>query len=74
MSIKDRLRRLEVAKLGGPGCPECRRTPTAPRVFYPGQGDPEPEPERCPKCGRTLGPLIAVVYEGEAEPGGGGLT
>jgi hypothetical protein len=67
MSIKDRLRRLE-GGARGPGCPECRLKPEVAHVFYPSaKGDPYPEPDSfaCPECGRTLGFVIQVVYEGE---------
>lgn len=68
--IKNRLRRLEYRDGSGEaGCPECNLKPQAPRVYSPGEGDPQPEPERCPSCGRLLGPLIAVVYEDEEGEG-----
>ena len=63
MSIKDRVRRLEGRS--GPACPECRMRPEVTHVVYPEEGDPTPEPECCPKCDRTLGVVIQVVYEGE---------
>jgi hypothetical protein len=66
--IRNRLRRLEDGD-GSEGCPECYLRPQAPRVYYPGEGDPRPEPERCSGCDRLLGPLIAVAYEDEE--GGG---
>jgi hypothetical protein len=68
--IKNRLRRLEDRDGSGEaGCPECYLKPQAPRVFYPGEGEPRPEPERCPECGRLLGPLFRVVYEDEEGEG-----
>jgi hypothetical protein len=60
VSIRERLRRLEDR---GPSCPECRLSPEVPLVVYPDEGDPTPEPECCPKCGRSLGFVIQVVYE-----------
>jgi hypothetical protein len=59
VSIKDRLRKLEDRG----GCSECYLKPEAAFVYYPDEGDPTPEPERCPKCGRSLGFIIQVVYE-----------
>jgi hypothetical protein len=66
--LSNRLRRLE-DRDASEGCPECHLKPQMPRVFYPGEGDPQPEPERCPECGRLLGPLIAVTYEDEEGEG-----
>ncbi len=68
-SIKGRLRRAEVSARG-PYCPECRLEPSRTHVFYPGEGEKAPEPERCPNCGRSLGVVIRVEYEGEGEEGG----
>jgi hypothetical protein len=65
VSIKDRLHRLETEN--AKRCRECRDTPPAIRVLYP--GELEPDPEHCPGCGRSLGVLIRVEYEGQ---GGGG--
>ncbi len=65
MSIESRLSRLESRE--GPGCPECRRKLAVPRVFYPDDSDPDPQPEHCPRCGRPLGVVIRVVYEEEGE-------
>jgi hypothetical protein len=65
MSIKDRIGRLE---RGRPSCPECHLEPERGYVVYPDE-DP-PEREYCPGCGRLLGFVIEVVYEGE---GGGGI-
>ncbi len=56
MSIKDRIRRLE----DGQRCPECTESV---RAVYP--GDPDPEPKYCPGCGRSVGVVIRVEYEGE---------
>jgi hypothetical protein len=67
MSIKDRIRRLEGRD--DEGCPECRLKPNETYVVYP-DDDHSPEPECCPKCGRSLGFVIRVEYEGE----GGGTT
>jgi hypothetical protein len=61
VSIRERLRRLEDRG----GCPECRMSPEVHLVVYRDEGDPAPEPECCPKCGRSLGFVIQVVYEGE---------
>ncbi len=58
MSIRDRIRRLE----DGQRCPECTE-PDPVRAVYP--SDPEPEPEHCPGCGRSVGVIIRVEYEGE---------
>ena len=71
MSLRSRLARTRVA-VGGGRCPECRLDPSRTHVFYPGEGEEAPEPERCPSCGRLLGVVIRVEYEGEE--GGGGLT
>jgi hypothetical protein len=60
MSVKDRLRRLE---RGAESCPECRHKPEVAYVYYPDEGDPVPDPEHCPECGRALGFVIRVVYE-----------
>jgi rubrerythrin len=59
MSLKDRIRRLE----RGEGCPECLRVEPVTHVVYP-EDDHDPEPERCPKCGRVLGVIIRVEYVG----------
>ena len=61
MSIKDRISRLEDRT----GCSECYLKPETVHVYYPDEGDPTSEPECCPKCGRTLGIVIRVEYEGE---------
>jgi hypothetical protein len=66
MSIKGRIRRLQ-ARLAG-ACPECDGKPQVIYAYYPGKGEPVPEPERCPGCGRSLGVVFLVVYGG----GGGG--
>ena len=65
--IRNRLRRLE-DRDGSEGCPECYLKPQATYAYYPEEGDPTPEPERCPRCGRPLGFVVAVVYD---EEGGG---
>ena len=62
-SIDSRLRRLEERG----GCPECHGKPEAIHAYYPSEGEPEPEPERCPVCGRPLGIVLRVVYDGEGE-------
>jgi MinD superfamily P-loop ATPase len=59
VSIKDRMRRLE--KENERSCQECRETPQAIHVVYP--GEQEPDPEYCPGCGRPLGVVIRVVYD-----------
>lgn len=64
MSIKDRIRRLE----GKGGCSECRNTPPKIDVVYPDED--EPESEYCPRCGRSLGVIIRVVYEDVRGRGG----
>jgi hypothetical protein len=61
MSIKDRIRRLEDRG----GCPECATGPEVAHVVYPEQGDHTPGAECCPECGRRLGFVIRVEYEGE---------
>jgi hypothetical protein len=61
VSIRERVRRLEDRT----GCPECHLKPEAVCVYYPDEGDPDPEPESCLECGRALGLVIQVVYEGE---------
>jgi hypothetical protein len=61
VSIRERLRHLEDRG----GCPECRMRSEVAHVVYPDEGDPTPELEHCPKCGRSLGFVIQVVYEGE---------
>lgn len=58
MSIKDRIHRLE----DGQKCPECTE-PEPVRAVYP--GDPEPKPKYYPGCGRSVGVVIRVEYEGE---------
>jgi hypothetical protein len=63
MSLKERIRRLEDRG----GCLGCRNTPPVTHVVYPEDAVQDPEPERCPKCGRVLGVIIRVVYEGEGE-------
>ena len=62
MSIRGRLRRLEDESRG---CPECHLKPQVNYVGYP--GEELPDPEHCPRCGRPLGFVIQVVYEGEGE-------
>jgi hypothetical protein len=58
--LKSRLRRLEGH--AGDGCPECHDKPEGIRVAYD-EGEPIPEPERCPRCHRPLEVLIRVVYD-----------
>jgi len=65
VSIKARLRTLEGRD--GPGCPECYRKPQKIYAYYPAEGEHAPEPERCTRCGRALGVVFRVVYEGEGE-------
>ena len=65
MSIKGRVQRLQ-ARLAG-ACPECDGKPQAIRAYYPDKGESVPEPERCPGCGRPLGVILRVVYDGEGE-------
>jgi hypothetical protein len=67
MSIEGRIRRLEDRR----GCPECYLEPDVIHVVYPDEGDHDRDPEWCPRCGRSLGFVIRVVYEGEE---GGGDT
>jgi hypothetical protein len=57
--ISNRLRRLEERA----GCPECRHKPQAIHVYYPDKGEPGPEVEHCPSCGRSLGVILRVVYD-----------
>jgi hypothetical protein len=59
MSIKDRMRRLEAENANS--CQECRETPPAIHVVYP--GEKEPYPEYCPGCSGSLGVVIRVVCE-----------
>jgi ribosomal protein S14 len=66
--LNSRLRRVEASASEASGrCPECYREPGFARgdVFYPEKGEPKPEPPACPGCGRPLGYVIKVVYEGE---------
>ena len=65
MGIDSRLRRLQ-ARLAG-ACPECHGKPQAIHPYYPSKGEPVPEPERCSGCGRPLGIILRVVYDGEGE-------
>ena len=69
MSFINRLRRLEAT---GEACPECRQPkgfakPDRLYAFYP--GEPVPEPPVCPSCGRSLGFVLRVVYDGEEGEG-----
>lgn len=66
-SIKGRLRRLEGR--AGDGCPQCHHKPEAIHVFYPDEGEPVPELERCPGCDRSLGVVLRVVYDDEEGEG-----
>jgi hypothetical protein len=61
VSIKSRLRTLEGRD--SPGCYQCRNTPPTIHAYYP--GEKKPEPELCPRCGRSLGVIFRVVYEEE---------
>jgi hypothetical protein len=61
--IKSRLRRLEDTY--GQACPECYHKPDRSYVYYPDEGQEAPKPPECPSCGRSLGFVIEVVYEGE---------
>jgi hypothetical protein len=63
-SMNSRLRRLEERA----GCPECRHKPEGIRVVYD-EGQPIPEPERCPRCHRPLEVVIKVVYDDEEGEG-----
>jgi hypothetical protein len=63
VSIKGRIQRLQARAAGA--CPECHLKPEVICVFYPHKGEPIPEPECCPGCGRSLGVVLRVVYEGE---------
>ena len=65
VSIIGRVRRLQ-ARLAG-ACPECHGKPQAIHAYYSGKGEPVPKPERCPGCGRPLGVILRVVYDGEGE-------
>jgi hypothetical protein len=67
---RSRLHRVEASVSSG-RCPECYRELDRGYLFYPDEGNPAPEPPACGGCGRSLGFVIKVVYEGE---GGGGLT
>ena len=62
MSFKDRIRRLEGRD--GPGCQECRNKPVAIQAYYPDEGEHAPERECCPECGRSLGIILRVTYDG----------
>ena len=73
MSLRARLERARASFGAGDGrCPECRLEPSRTHVFYPGEGEEAPEPTRCPNCGRLLGVVLRVEYEGGE--GGGGHT
>ena len=61
MGVKNRIRRLEDRF----GCSECCLKSEAIHVVYPKEGDDAPELEHCPKCGRPLGFILTVLYEGE---------
>ena len=63
MSFINRLRRLEDERRGI--CPECAGRPLQTYPYYPEAGDPAPTVPACPSCGRDLGILLRVVYEGE---------
>ena len=62
-SMNSRLRRLE--ERAGNHCPECGDKPEQGYVYYPDEGQEAPEPPECPSCGRSLGVVFRVVYEGE---------
>jgi hypothetical protein len=47
------------------GCPECYRKPQVVHAFYPDDGEESAPSPVCPSCGRSLGVVIRVVYEGE---------
>jgi predicted RNA-binding Zn-ribbon protein involved in translation (DUF1610 family) len=61
--IRGRLRRLE--RRADHRCPECSHKPERSYVYYPDEGQEAPEPPACTSCGRSLGFVIKVVYEGE---------
>jgi hypothetical protein len=61
MSIKGRIKRLQARPAGA--CPECHRKPQATYPYYPGKGEPMPEPPTCSSCGRSLGVVLRVVYD-----------
>ncbi len=60
-SINSRLRRLES---GQRGCPECCHKARVVHSYYPGEGEKPSEPPACESCGRLLGVVLKVEYEG----------
>jgi len=60
-SIDSRLRRLEES---GDSCPECAARPLQTYPYYPDDSESAPTVPVCPSCGRELGILLRVVYEG----------
>lgn len=59
MTIRSRMRKLEArAATPSPGDGECRCPVTAYDVRWPNEGDPEPEPTICPKCGGLVRPIV----------------
>ena len=62
MSLRNRLRRLQNDRRD---CPECYHKPQIVNPYYPGEGEELPTPPACESCGRSLGAVIRVVYEGE---------
>jgi len=67
MSFISRLRRLEDERslCAGGACPECARRPLRTYPYCPEEGEPAPSVPSCPSCGRDLGILLRVEYEGE---------
>jgi hypothetical protein len=64
--IKSRLRRLESDQRGCPECYQLRyHKARVVHFYYPGEGEEPPEEEACPRCGRSLGVVLKVEYEGE---------
>ena len=61
-SINSRLRRLQSDQRG---CPECYHKARVVHSYYPGEGEEPPEVQACPRCGRSLGVVLKVEYEGE---------
>jgi hypothetical protein len=67
VSINGRIQRLQ-ARIAG-ACPECHHKPEAIHVYYPDIGQEAPEVPACSSCGRSLGVVFKVVYDGEEGEG-----
>jgi hypothetical protein len=51
MNLSTRLRKLETATAPEDGCRDCRQLH---RSIILHNEEPEPEPERCARCGRVI--------------------